>query len=360
MRHHCIFKPLACIYAVFALAHPARALTFNISYDTRTKVRSDFAQITNAIAYTEREFSSLFTNPITINIQIIADPGISGGESYENSTNTTYSTIRNALIARANTDDDITSVASLPATDPTGGGIFTLARPEAKALGFIAANDTNLDGTFGFGAYDPWTYDPTNRAVAGKEDFIGTAEHEFAEIMGRNSDLGFYMANGFQPFDLFRFSAPGVRSFDLNATNIYFSIDGGVTILKLFNPNSTGDDMDWNGLSDPPDSFDAFGLLDAATPMTTVDLTVMDILGYALNKTPARITGVSRLPDHTFSLSGTGIVSQTYTLVAATNLAPTVIWLPIATNIAVLNGNFSFTDPHAAGFTKQFYRVRTH
>ena len=251
---------------LFRSAHPACGLIFKISYSPSTLGSPNFIQISNAIVYTEREFSSLFTNPITVNIQVVADFDISGGESFENYTNTTYSAIRNALIARAVTADNLTSVASLPAADPTAGGIFTLALPEAKALGFIAANDTNLDGSFHFGDFDPWTFDPTNRAATGKEDFIGTAEHEFSEIMGRNSDLGFYMTNGFQPFDLFRYSAPGVRSFDLNATNAYFSIDGGNTVLKLFNPESTGDDQDWNDVSDPPDSFDSNGLLDAETP----------------------------------------------------------------------------------------------
>ena len=179
-------------------------------------------------------------------------------------------------------------------------------------------------------------------------------EHEFSEILGRNSDLD-YLPNWFQPFDLFRYSAANVRSFDLNATNAYFSLDGGVTVLKPFNPISTGDLMDWNYISSPPDSFDAFTSGNAKSPLTTVDLTVMDILGYSLNTTPAQITNLARLPDHTFSLSGTGIVGQTYILVSTTNLS--IVWLPIATNISVLNGNLSFIDTQATNYPQRFYRV---
>ena len=355
-----IFKAAACFFAAFALCRPVHALSFNITYDASVSNRSDYAQIVTAINYTALEFSSLFTNPITINILVQADPTISGGESTENYMPTTYSAVRSALIAHATSPDDVTADASLPVTDPTGGGIFTIAMAEAKAIGLLNATNPASDGAFGMGANDPWTYDPANRAVAGKEDFIGTAEHEFSEVMGRNSDLGFYMTNGYQPFDLFHYYAPGVRSFDLYATNDYFSIDGGVTDLKPFNPYSNGgDNMDWYEVSDPPDSFDAFGVLDAETPMFPVDLVVMNILGYTLNTTPARITNHTVLPNHTFSLSGTGVVSQTYILVAATNLAPPVVWTPLATNIAVLNGNFNFTDLTVTNFRTRFYRVNS-
>jgi hypothetical protein len=353
-------KLLMCASAIFLFACPSRAITFHITYDPSVTSRSDYAQIQTAIAYTEREFSSLFTNNITINITITNDNTISGGESFENYIPTTYTAIRNALAARANTADDFTSVASLPASDPTSGGIFTMARPEAKALGLLAANSTVSDGVFGFGASDPWTYDPANRGAPGTEDFIGTAEHEFSELMGRNSDLGFYFANGFQPFDLFRFSAPGVRSFDLYATNAYFSIDGGVTDLKMFNPQGNGgDDQDWNLVSNPPDAFDAYGVYGAETPMTALDIRVMDILGFGLNRTPSRITGFTLLPNRTSHVSGTGIVSQSYILLAATNPGLHAAWSIVDTNIAVLNGNFLFTDPQAATFKSRFYRVRT-
>jgi hypothetical protein len=354
IRHR--LKAAACVLIVLSFGTSVRALTFNISYDSSVTNRADYAQIRTAINYVVLEYTSLFTNDITINILIQADPTIGGGESWEVTTVTTYSSLRNALIAHAKTADALTAVASLPATDPTSGGHFEMAIPEAKALGLHAAHDSGSDGTIGFGADDPWAYDPANRGMPDKEDFIGTMEHEFSEVMGRNTDRD-YMPNWFQPFDLFRYSAAHVRSFDENATNAYFSIDGGLTNLKQFNPVSTGDLMDWNDISSPPDSFDAFGPYDAETPLTKVDLTVMDILGYSLNTKPPQITNFTRMPNNTFALSGTGIVGQTYLLVASTNLFPLIIWTPIDTNISVLNGNFSFTDPQASNYPQRFYRV---
>src|SRR4029079_16038629 len=83
----------------------------------------------------------------------------------------TYAQVRTDLIADATSADDGTANASLPSSpDPTGGGVFLYSRAEAKALGFIAS-DSTTDGTFTFGARFTYTFDPTNRAVAGSFDF---------------------------------------------------------------------------------------------------------------------------------------------------------------------------------------------
>jgi len=139
MRCHIpIFKAAACFLAAFALCRPVHALSFNITYDASVSNRSDYAQIVTAINYTALEFSSLFTNPITVNILVQADPTISGGESTENYMPTTYSAVRSALIAHATSPDDVTADASLPVTDPTGFAVSKAGIPqtsvEARAL----------------------------------------------------------------------------------------------------------------------------------------------------------------------------------------------------------------------------------
>ena len=121
------------------------------------------------------------------------------------------------------------------------------------------ANDRRwfgLDGSVGFDKTATYTFDPNNRAVAGKVDFIGLAGHEITEVMGRfgigqaGTGSGQYGA-----LDLFRYTSPGVLD-TLPANGAYFSINGGTTTINTFNGTGGGDLSDWNGPT--PDSYNAF------------------------------------------------------------------------------------------------------
>jgi hypothetical protein len=145
---------------------------------------------------------------------------------FTNAINVSYATVVAALTANATSPDQLAAIASLPATDPTGGGTFRLTRSEAKALGLLPANsDSVIDGYVGLSSADTFSFDPNNRAVAGEFDAIGAFEHEITEVMGRVGSLGqAFGANVYTPLDLFRYSAPGVR--DLSFGPGYFSVDG--------------------------------------------------------------------------------------------------------------------------------------
>src|SRR5207245_637655 len=101
--------------------------------------------------------------------------------------------------------DDLTSIAHVPATDPTGNSTWFLSFAQAKGLGLRTANNAAVDGTFTFGQGFSYTFDPNNRAVAGKFDFIAVAEHEISEIMGRIGILGQPISGSpnFGVYDLF-------------------------------------------------------------------------------------------------------------------------------------------------------------
>lgn len=242
-----LLAPSALILGLTATS--ASALTINDTFlSTFTGTSFDEAQViaaTNAVA-------SLFSNSATINILIGADSSLgSGAESitapyYQSYSNYVALLQKNSLLNPANTTL-ATAVANLPNGNGGANPLTVVSTPaQLQALG------VNVPGTIGV--------DSTGNIVSGTFDGIIniglTADisalfHEVDEILGGGGQ-GSYV--GSQPFcssfapagcygalDLYRYSAPGVGSFDPNASAAYFSVDGGVTDIANFNQSGTGD-----------------------------------------------------------------------------------------------------------------------
>jgi len=58
----------------------------------------------------------------------------------------------------------------------------------------------------------------------------------------------------------------------------------------------------------------------------------------------------------TVALSFAGVANYTYQVEATTNLTPPVVWVPVSTNTADINGLWQFTDTQATNYLQQFYR----
>jgi hypothetical protein len=264
---------------------PARALMFDVTYDP--SVLSAPAAFETAFQDAINLYQTTYTDPITINIDVgwgeidgnPLNPGNLGQSRTNQPGNFTYTQVRNALISDAKSAGDFQAVSTLGVTDPTGGRPFGMSDAEAKALGLRAANAPGIDGWVGFNSTASYTFDSNNRAVAGEYDFIGLAEHEIAEVMGRygmtQNGCGASLCDS--PIDLFRYTSPG--NLDLNPANgSYFSIDSGNTNINTFNGISGGDLSDWLGLT--PDAFNHALASGLEEPFTVGDEILMDVIGY--------------------------------------------------------------------------------
>jgi hypothetical protein len=117
---------LLILALLLGVAQPAEAISFNLTFDpsTLTAPTGFFTAFNNEIAF----YQTAFTDPITINLHVgwgdidgrPLTPGFLG-QSLTNQQIAFYPALKAALIADAKTSADAAAVASLPATDPTGG-----------------------------------------------------------------------------------------------------------------------------------------------------------------------------------------------------------------------------------------------
>jgi hypothetical protein len=272
--------------AVSGVGSWARGLVIVPTFDSSITGRGDASQVENGINYAIQQYEGLYNNAMTVDIEF--QFGVTGlGESFHGSGTYSYSQVNNALQNLNSDPDQITSAANLPASDPNPGVQWKVVSSDAVALKLASGVTT---GTVLFNQSATLAYDPFDRAVNNSFDFIGVAEHEISEILGR--DGGGSNAN--LPFELMHYSSAGNLDFS-NTKNDYFSIDGGVTNLKDFsNPaaiNSKGnpvggDSQDFLNSSTfssndyVPDSYNSFSDSDVQNALTNVDVTVMNVLGY--------------------------------------------------------------------------------
>jgi hypothetical protein len=251
--------------------------TFTSGFETNFGANATAAKASWIAA--AKVFTDAFTDDIHINITVdaVTTPR-TFGESFPNFLAISYADLFDRVSAYASTQNDAIAIGpggSMTATDPTNGlGTWALARPQAKALGFIP-DDMSDDGGTTFGAQNTFTF--SGQIATGTSDFQGVAAHEIAEVMGRFGLSG--GNNMFSLIDNFAYTGAGTKALRGGAAN-FFSIDNGTTLLKQFNDNSVNhlDTRDWAGGTN--DAFNQFSNGGVVNPVSAVDLQLMDVIGY--------------------------------------------------------------------------------
>lgn len=269
---------LAAACCAVLAANPVNALVIQPYFDPSITNAQNAAQIMSAINAVTSQYSSLYTNPVTVNIYFQQQSGNFLGSSqstyyFDSYSGYTVAAIDNAILNPNNAPltQGLISTFSGP-TNQQPVILTTGANFRANGYGSYAypgaANDTpgafningvaidtiitlSTDNPLDFNSLVP-AYNGSNLAYNGRD----VIEHEVDEALGiggSGSALNFIgdgltlptpLQNvGYEGvLDRYRFSAPGVPGFstDPNA-NAYFSLDNGVTNLAAFNQDSNGD-----------------------------------------------------------------------------------------------------------------------
>lgn len=263
-------------------------LSINFSYDPSLAHAAGASTIEAELASAAKFFEKTFTNPATLNISAgwgeeNGEPVAGGGQSQEGRAAVYQGgQIISQLSSTAQSPNQKQADGYLTSGNPPSNGNFQIGIADAKALGLVSGDSEYIDpvdGWIGFGTTG-WSFS------GGQVDFIGTAEHEISEVMGRVAFLNAASFPYFSTMDLFRYTSSGVR--DLTTTpprtgGAYFSINGGVTPLGYWNTiPSRGDLGDWlNGQGPTP--YDAFNYQETAgqaSPVSPTDITLMNVLGW--------------------------------------------------------------------------------
>ena len=310
-----IDRAIGAVLGVTALAlsaTSAEALVINPVFDSSITSLSNASTVESAFRAAASLYSAAFSDSSTINIQVswgkVGDfsmPSSALGASLDWLYGYySYSQIRSLLGATVGSAVDKGGLANLPGSVGAPSN-FVIPAAEAKALGIVSGSASGIDGYIGFAGSSTSTYNYGSTIARGKYDFTAVAAHEIAEVLGRLSGLEDTSPNWRTPFDLFRYSAPGVPSFSYSAL-AYLSDDGGKTSLGIFNNSSSGGDRgDWRSSASTRDVQDAFLYPGIKMPLTRADLIGLDLIGYdvpaTLTVSQARLLNQPSDPNYFFA-----------------------------------------------------------
>jgi hypothetical protein len=296
---------VGAVVFVLSAGAPARAGSITITPTFASNITNDpnAAAIEGAINSAISDVTSHITSSQNLSVSILFQEMNTGlGGSSTRVTVISYANFRSALstIAAANpTDTNLqTALASLPhtANNPVNGNpnmIITTA--EARNLGFSVSPPAGQpDSTIGLNTS---ITTPGSPGSSLQYDLQSVATHEIDEALGIGGP-GSTLGRAVDPvgdLDLYRYSAPGVRSFTTSSTaTSYFSIDGGTTNVVGFNQDPRGDFADWFSVVQGPGFVaqvqDAFATPGAHPRLGNSEITAFEAIGYLpVSQTPPSV-----------------------------------------------------------------------
>jgi hypothetical protein len=252
----------------FGLSYDALAgLVIAPTFDSSILTSANSAAIQNEINNAIGVYESLFTDNITVAIlfrySTLAPNGVALGANTLAASNYTlysipYANYIGALTADQKTPNDAIAIANLPGSplanrvDPSSadGRAVGLNTPGAMNSSGAVGTGGTFDGIVTLNSGQALDFNRADGITPNSYDALRVIEHEMDEVLGLGSILpsttDFTGNSAIRPQDLYRYSAPGVRSLTSSTTaTSYLSIDGGITNLVGFNQNSNGDYGDW-------------------------------------------------------------------------------------------------------------------
>ena len=272
--------------------------------------------------------TAAISDKITINLNINYSGTGGGAAAGPAGIYSTYTNLRNYLISNASPNSVSMFSNFLPnASAIQGQTQAVIWSAEEKLWNIISPQSSQTDGTCYFAT------DISANAL------VGVALHELTHAMGR-------VPYGPTPsaFDLFRYTAPGVRLFSgsLPAPSAsYFSIDGGVTKLADYGVSSDPSDFLNSGVQGAKDAFNEFYSPGVTLQyLSTIDLKQLEVLGFHLTGPAAPDLAVQsfNLSDHTVSFT---IINTGNSLASATTSNLYLSSDTTITNSDIFLGSFS-------------------
>lgn len=298
-----------------APAAGASAFTIVPTFDTTITNDPNSAAIQAAINRSLAIYSTLFNDPLTVNILFrysTVDPngnplgtGVAARSNFV-IYSIPWNTYLNSLRADARSANDAVANASLPVSAMSAN--INPSSASGRAIGLVTPGNMTAAGAPGGGSFDGIiTLNSSlqfafNRPPGTATDAQRAIEHEVDEVLGLGSSINAF--SDLRPQDLFSWSAPGTRNVTATGTR-YFSIDGGNTRIVDFNQTAGGDYGDWASGPCPQtfpyvqNAFSCAGQIADVTP-TSPEGVNLDVIGYDL------ITGATTPSNTDFDYDGDG------------------------------------------------------